>query len=60
MTRFALLLLFGAAAPAVAADMAKPAALTADGVPPVPTELAAATRSYMEMRSAVAAATFER
>ncbi len=52
MTRFALLLLLGAATPAVAADMAKPAALTADGVPPVPTELAAATRPYMEMRSA--------
>jgi hypothetical protein len=34
------------------AEVPKPAALTADGVPPVPDELAAATRPYMEYRSA--------
>ena len=30
----------------------KPAALTADGIPPVPAELAARTRPYMEFRTA--------
>ena len=32
--------------------MEKPAALTADGIPPVPAELAARTRPYMEFRTA--------
>src|SRR5688572_12669840 len=36
----------------VAAEVAKPAALTADGVPAVPDALAAATRPYMEFRTA--------
>lgn len=34
------------------AQVEKPAALVVDGVPPVPTELAAATRPYMEYRTA--------
>jgi len=38
----------GAAPPAVE----KPAALVADGIPPVPAELAAQTRPYMEFRTA--------
>jgi protease II len=41
-----------ALATAAAADVPKPAALTADGVPAVPDELAAASRPYMESRSA--------
>ena len=36
----------------VLADVAKPAALTADGVPAIPDALAAASRPYMESRSA--------
>ena len=44
-------LLVGAAFPATA-QVAKPAALTADGVPAVAPALAAATRPYMEARSA--------
>jgi len=39
----------GAGAPASAP---KPAALTADGIPPVPLELAQRTRPYMEYRTA--------
>ena len=46
---FALLLL--AAAPA-GAEVAKPAALTADGIPAVPDSLAASSRPYMESRGA--------
>jgi len=34
------------------AAVEKPAALTADGIPPVPADLAARTRPYMEFRSA--------
>ncbi|HEU5285842.1 MAG TPA: prolyl oligopeptidase family serine peptidase [Sphingomicrobium sp.] len=34
------------------AEVPKPAALTADGIPPVPGELAATSRPYMEFRSA--------
>jgi dipeptidyl aminopeptidase/acylaminoacyl peptidase len=45
------LCLAGNAAPAMA-EVAKPAALTADGVPPVPEALAAASRPYMESRGA--------
>jgi dipeptidyl aminopeptidase/acylaminoacyl peptidase len=37
---------------ALAADVEKPAALTADGIPPVPMELADSTRPYMEFRTA--------
>lgn len=48
---FLAALLAGTAFPA-AAQVAKPAALTADGVPPVPAALAAASRPYMEARSA--------
>ena len=44
-------LLAGCATPALA-DVPKPAALTADGVPPVPDALAAASRPYMESRGA--------
>ncbi len=52
MTRFLLAaLLAGAAIPALA-DVPKPAALTADGIPPVPDALAAASRPYMESRGA--------
>ena len=40
----------GADAPASAP---KPAALTADGIPPVPLELAQRTRPYMEFRRPV-------
>ena len=39
--------------PAAAAAVEKPAALTADGVPPIPDTLAAATRPYLEYRTAV-------
>ncbi|MEO6580177.1 MAG: S9 family peptidase, partial [Sphingomicrobium sp.] len=35
-----------------AAEVSKPAALTADGVPAVPDALAARSRPYMESRSA--------
>ena len=49
-------LAFAAAALALStialADAPKPAALTADGIPPVPDELAATSRPYMEFRSA--------
>jgi dipeptidyl aminopeptidase/acylaminoacyl peptidase len=38
--------------PAVAQTVEKPAALVADGIPPVPSELADKTRPYMEFRSA--------
>ena len=48
-TAFAMLLL--AAAPAVA-QVDKPAALTADGIPAVPAALAANSRPYMESRGA--------
>jgi dipeptidyl aminopeptidase/acylaminoacyl peptidase len=34
------------------AEVAKPAALVADGIPPVPDQLVAATRPYMEFRTA--------
>ncbi|HEY0630060.1 MAG TPA: prolyl oligopeptidase family serine peptidase [Sphingomicrobium sp.] len=52
MTRLLIAaLLVGTAVPA-AAEVAKPAALTADGVPAVPDALAAASRPYMESRSA--------
>jgi dipeptidyl aminopeptidase/acylaminoacyl peptidase len=52
-TTIALLAAAAAAFPALAgAAVPKPAALTADGVPPVPDELAAATRPYMEYRTA--------
>ena len=44
-------LLAGCAFPA-AAQVAKPAALVADGVPPIPEALAAASRPYMESRGA--------
>ncbi|WP_294174139.1 prolyl oligopeptidase family serine peptidase [uncultured Sphingomonas sp.] len=40
------------AAPLAAADAPKPAAVTVDAVPPVPQELAVATRPYMEFRTA--------
>jgi len=38
--------------PATPAHVEKPAALVADGIPPVPVALAAATRPYMEFRTA--------
>jgi hypothetical protein len=38
--------------PETPAVVARPAALVADGIPPVPAELAAATRPYMEFRTA--------
>jgi len=40
------------ATPATPAHVEKPAALVADGIPPVPVALAAATRPYMEFRTA--------
>jgi dipeptidyl aminopeptidase/acylaminoacyl peptidase len=51
MKRSAIALLMLAAAPA-AAEVAKPAALTADGIPAVPDSLAASSRPYMESRGA--------
>jgi len=42
----------GAQQQAPANVVAKPAALVADGIPPVPAELAARTRPYMEFRTA--------
>jgi dipeptidyl aminopeptidase/acylaminoacyl peptidase len=41
-----------AATPALAAEVPKPAALVADGMPAIPAELAARSRPYMEFRSA--------
>ena len=54
MTRLLLAALLAgtAAATPALADVAKPAALTADGVPAVPDALAAASRPYMESRGA--------
>lgn len=53
MTRtIAAALLAATAFPAYAADVDKPAALTATGVPAVPVELAARSRPYMESRAA--------
>src|SRR5947209_2646944 len=43
---------FCAVAAPVYADVDKPAALVADGIPPVPDRLAEATRPYMEYRTA--------
>jgi dipeptidyl aminopeptidase/acylaminoacyl peptidase len=40
------------AAPAAPAPVPKPAALVADGIPPVPAALGVATRPYMEFRTA--------
>jgi dipeptidyl aminopeptidase/acylaminoacyl peptidase len=51
--RFVLLAAaFLPAFPAAAAEVEKPAALVADGIPAVPSELADATRPYMEFRTA--------
>ncbi len=50
--RFALLAAAIAVTPATAADVEKPAALVADGIPAVPDSLADATRPYMEFRTA--------
>ena len=49
-----LLILFAALLPLepLHAEVAKPAALVADGIPPVPDQLVAATRPYMEFRTA--------
>ena len=49
-----LLLVFGclSVSAGTAAIVEKPAALTADGMPAVPAELAARTRPYMEFRTA--------
>ncbi len=54
MTRLLLAALLAgtAAATPALADVAKPAALTADGVPAIPDALAAASRPYMESRGA--------
>ncbi|WP_324809332.1 prolyl oligopeptidase family serine peptidase [Sphingomonas sp. LY29] len=53
MNRLVLAALFaGVAASPAFAQVAKPAALTADGVPAVPDALAAASRPYMEARAA--------
>ncbi len=52
MTRVLLAALFVSAAFPAHAEVAKPAALTANGVPAVPDALAAATRPYMEARAA--------
>ena len=54
MTRFRLALAATAAllaVPLAAQTVSKPAALTVDGVPAIPPELAAATRPYMEFRT---------
>lgn len=58
--RLKALIAIGLAAPSVAVAaqpqsapaVARPAALVADGVPPIPAELAARTRPYMEFRTA--------
>ncbi len=52
MTRLLLAALLAAAAMPALADVPKPAALTASGIPPVPDALAAASRPYMEARGA--------
>jgi dipeptidyl aminopeptidase/acylaminoacyl peptidase len=50
--RFLLLAAAAAFAAPALADVEKPTALVADGIPPVPDELADKTRPYMEFRSA--------
>ena len=52
MTRLLTAALLATTALPAAAEVAKPAALTADGVPAVPDALASASRPYMESRSA--------
>ncbi|MBA2356749.1 MAG: S9 family peptidase, partial [Acidobacteria bacterium] len=52
ITRLFLAALFAGTAFPASAEVAKPPALTADGVPAMPDALAAATRPYMESRSA--------
>jgi dipeptidyl aminopeptidase/acylaminoacyl peptidase len=52
MTRLMILAAATAIASPAFADVPKPAAIVADGSPPVPTELAAKSRPYMEFRSA--------
>ena len=51
--RFALAASLAALAAPAAADVARPVALTADAMPAVPDALAAATRPYMEYRTAI-------
>jgi dipeptidyl aminopeptidase/acylaminoacyl peptidase len=50
--RFAFAAAAVALSAAALAEVPKPAALTANGIPPVPDELAATSRPYMEFRSA--------
>ncbi len=50
--RLGFLLLTAALAVPAFAEVEKPAALVADGIPPVPDELAEKTRPYMEFRAA--------
>ena len=50
--RFAFAAAAVALSAAALAEVPKPAALMADGIPPVPDELAATSRPYMEFRSA--------
>jgi dipeptidyl aminopeptidase/acylaminoacyl peptidase len=52
MARFLFAAAFGGLALPASGEVAKPAALTADGVPAVPDDLAAASRPYMEFRTA--------
>ncbi len=52
MRRVGLLILAAIVATPASADVEKPAALVADGIPAVPDALAAATRPYMEFRTA--------
>ncbi|KAK0341569.1 hypothetical protein LTR94_025847, partial [Friedmanniomyces endolithicus] len=53
ISRLALTLALSlAAAPAALAEVPKPAAIVADGLPPVPDELADATRPYLQARRA--------
>ncbi len=54
MRKFAFLAILAATAatPALAQSVEKPAALVADGIPPIPAKLAVKTRPYMEFRTA--------
>jgi protease II len=52
MNRLLFAALLASCAFPAAAQVAKPAALVADGVPPIPEALAAASRPYMESRAA--------
>ena len=52
ITRFLLTVALAGLAVPAAGEVAKPAALTAEAIPPIPDDLAASSRPYMEYRTA--------